>query len=219
MDERRRIPLERLANDLRDVRGLIDSTVTELFERHAKPFPRAMILFFLREKCSDLLEFFHPQLREQHFVLAAILFGARCGWLDLPLSLRDVPKLSNAVSHRMAAMTHTTAGTRLDLGPPAPRPRALRELLAKTEKGWTVKQKEAALVLARAGGWDCVQTRVTLGKGDYRMVVDGRGTQFVFPGEPKAVLTEVDVDQFFAHLTDAQPSVQAERKVRTLLDG
>ncbi len=219
MDERMRLPLERLATDLRGIIGLGDSTVTELFERHSKPFSIAMILFFLREKCADLLDFSHPRLREEHLVLAAILFGARCGWLDLPLRLRDIPRLSTAISHRMATIEHAVAGSGLDLGPPPPSPRSLRELLAASEKGWSSRQKEAALLLARAGGWSCVQTRVTLGKGEYRMRIDGRGTEFTFAGEAKAVVTEVDPDSFFAHLTNGQPSPQAESKARALLDG
>jgi hypothetical protein len=220
MDERMRNPLERLAGDLRGVMGLGDSTVTELLEKHPKPFSSAMVLFFLREKCADLLDFSHPLLREEHTLLAAILFGARCGWLGLPARLRNVPKLDAAVSHRMAVMDHAGTNSGLDLGLAPPRPRALLELLAVTGKDWTPKQKEAALILARAAGWDCIETRVTLGKGEYRTIVDGKGTHFVLAGEPKAVSvsTTVEMEPFFTQLTTATPPAQVERKVRALLD-
>lgn len=218
MDDRMRKPLERLADDLRGIVGFGDSTVSELLERHPKPFSAAMMLFFLREKCIDLLEFSHPLLREEHILLAAILFGARSGWLGLPVSLRDVPKLSAAVSHRMAVMEHVGAKTGLEFGPPPLRPRALREMLVTSDKGWNSRQKEAALILARAGGWDCVETSVTLGKGEYRMIVDGRGTHIVFAGEPKAVVTMVEMNQFFSHLTNATLTPQVAKKVRALLD-
>jgi hypothetical protein len=209
--------LAKLASDLRTIASFSDSTITEIFERHPKTFSRVMTLFFLRDKCVELLEFKHHLLTESDYVAAAILFAAREGWLGLPLQLRSASTLQTAVSHRIAAMAHRIANTGLDLGPLPPRPIPLRELFMSTQKGWSNVQKEAALALARECKWDCIQTRVSLGKGDYRLVVDGGGVHILLVGEAKAVLTEVDRNQFFTALSQTPIPDKLDRKIRDLL--
>ena len=216
-DEKMNLALSKLANELRTIASFSDSTITEIFERQKKTFSRVMTLFFLRDKCSDLLAFKHPLLIEVDYLAAAILFAARDGWLGLPLPLRNIPGLQAAISHRMAAMAQRISQTNLDLGPPPIRPAPLRELFLPGQKGWNNAQKEAALILAREYKWSCVQTRVSLGKGDYRLVVDGGGVHILLAGEAKAVATEVDREQFFAALAQTPISEKLDRKVRDLL--
>ncbi len=217
LDERLNQALVRLAGDLRTLAGFADSTVTELFERHPKSFSRVMTLFFLREECAELLEFKHPMLKETDYLAASILFAAREGWLGLPLELREFPGLQQAVPHRMAALAHRSADTKIDLGSPPPRPMPLRELLIPGARGWNKDQREAALTLARDGKWSGIQTRITLGKGNYRIEVDGRGMHVLIEGEAKAVVTEVRREQFFDHLANDRLTGKQERKARELL--
>jgi hypothetical protein len=214
MDERMKLALVKLVNDLRTIAGFTDSTITEIFERHPKSFSRVMALFFLREKCADLLAFKHPLLTESDRIAAAILFAARDGWLGLPLQLRNFPSSQAAILHRMAAMSHRMAGTGLNLGSPPSRPLPLRELFLLGPKGWSAAQKDAALVLARECKWGCIQTRVSLGKGDYRLLVDGGGMHIIVAGEAKAVATEVDREQFLIALASTPISDKQDRKVR-----
>lgn len=217
MDERMKLALVRLVDDLRTIASFSDSTITEIFERHPKSFSRVMTLFFLREKCADLLAFKHPLLTESDLIAAAILFAARDGWLGLPLQLRNFPGSQAAILHRMAAMAHRMAGTGLNLGSPPSRPLPLRELFLPGQKGWSAAQKDAALVLARECKWGCIQTRVSLGKGDYRLVVDGSGMNIIIAGEAKAVVTEVDREQFLIALASTPISDKQDRKVRDRL--
>ena len=42
-----------------------------------------MILFFLRNRCAELLEFRSDRLREPDWLTAAVLFGAREGWIQV----------------------------------------------------------------------------------------------------------------------------------------
>ncbi|MDP2792595.1 MAG: hypothetical protein Q8O25_00705 [Sulfurisoma sp.] len=217
LDERMKIALVKLVNDLRTIASFTDSTITEIFECHSKSFSRVLTLFFLREKCADLLSFKHPLLTESDIIAAAILFAARDGWLGLPLQLRNFPGSQVAISHRMAAMAHHMAGTGLNLGSPPSRPLPLRELFSFGPKGWSAAQKDAALVLARECKWGCIQTRVSLGKGDYRLLVDGGGMHIIVAGEAKAVETEVDREKFFSALASAPISDKQDRKVRDLL--
>ena len=118
MDERMKLALVKLITDLRTIASFTDSTITEIFERHPKSFSRVLTLFFLREKCADLLSFKHPLLTESDIIAAAILFAARDGWLGLPLQLRNFPSSQAAILHRMAAMAHRMGETGLNLGSP-----------------------------------------------------------------------------------------------------
>ena len=217
LDERLKQALIRLAGDLKTVADFADSTITELFERHPKSFSRVMTLFFLREDCAELLEFKHPLLTETDYLAAAILFAAREGWLQLPLELRDIPGLQEAVPHRMAAIAHRSANTGIELGTPPARPMPLRELFIPTVKRWVKAQNEAALMLTQECKWSGIQTRITLDKGNYRLDVDGRGMHILIDGEAKAVVTEVDMELFFENLARQRITGEQEKMIRDIL--
>lgn len=206
--------LVKLTGDLRSLAGFSESSVGELFKRHTKYFSRALLLFFLRETCAELLELRLPDLKESDCLAAALLFSAREGWIDLPLELRGYPELEPAVAHRMAAAAHRLAGSGLDLGPAPPRAVPYREFLAPGARGWSAGQREVALRLARECGWDCISTRIDLGKGDYRLVVDGSGAHLLLPGEVKAVTAEVAMDTFLAKLAETRLSRDLDSRVR-----
>jgi hypothetical protein len=220
--QRQRLPkdkwqaaLERLASDLQGILGLGGDTVSELLNRHTKPFSRGLILFFLREDCEDLVELRQPLLTGMDYVIAAALFGARSGWMGLPAEVRAQPRLREAVTHRMAALAQRHQQSGVDLGPAPERVRPLRELLGPRGNPWGKTQQAGALTLARGMGWSQVmQTRISLGKGDYRLQVDGRGVHILLDGEVKAVSTEIDRDGFFARLAESAISVRLDAEVR-----
>jgi hypothetical protein len=207
--------LERLASDLQGILGLGGDTVSELLQRHTKPFSRGLILFFLREDCADLVELRQPLLTGTDYVIAAALFGARSGWMGLSPEVRGQPGLREVVTHRMAALAQRHQQTGLDLGPAPGRVRPLRELLGTRGRPWNKSQQAGALTLARGMGWSQVmQTRISLGKGDYRFQVDGRGAHILLDGEVKAVNTEIDREGFFARLADSAIPVRLDAAVR-----
>ena len=219
LDETWKKNLFSLIEDLTSLARFGNRTTSELFKRHKKSFSRAMILFFLHKSCADLLEIRHEHksLTEADFLVAAILFGTRDGWLKLPLELRDYPELQKAVSHRMAAMAHRIANTKIDLGVAPPRPKPLRELFTPGPRGWNKDQRVAALFLARDRKWSYIQTRITLGQGDYRLKVDGKGMHIIIDGEAKNVVTEIDRDNFFADLASERLTSKQEQKTYKLL--
>jgi hypothetical protein len=217
LDEKPKAALIKLLDDLRSIAGYADSTITEILERHSKRFPRVMALFFLRQNGAELLELKYPLLSENDYIASALLFAARDGWLGLPLEIRDQPGMTAAVSHRMAAMAHRLSGSGLNCGHPPPRCIPFRELFAPGARGWSVKQKEAALLLAKESGWDFVYTRISLGKGDYQLVIDASGAHIVLPGEVRAVETELDKKQFFKKLPEVKISRKLDQKMRVIL--
>ena len=206
-----------LCDTLSSLTGLANATVSTLFERHPTPMARAMILFFLRRDCADLLDFGHDALREADWVMAAILFGARDGWQRLPLPLRAVPGLSDAVSHRMARMAHRIAGTEFNLGDTPARVNPLRELFGDGSH-WRRREQSAALDLARTQKWDCVDTRISLGRGEYDLSVSGGSAHIDMRGEPK-VTPRIDVAKFLYHLAESRLDPKVDERVRKRFRG
>ena len=215
LDPRVQAGVRKLRDTLESLTGLADATASELFERHDTPLAHAMTLFFLRRDCTDLFGYQSDRLGETDWLAAAILFGVRDGWLNLPLRLRSHPGMSAAVSHRMARMSHRIAGTNLDLGEAPARVRPLRELFGDGST-WRSGERAGALELARARKWDCVHTRITLGPGEYRLTVKGGSTQIEVPGEP-GISPEVDRARLFDLLARARLDPETEAKVRKQL--
>lgn len=209
--------LSRLIGDLKGAVGLGDATVSELLQRHPKPFSRGLLLYFLRRSCGELLAMEQPLLTDQDYVIAAALFGARGGWMELPLALTQMSGLTAATAHRMATLAHRQQDTGLDLGPAPPRVQPLRELLAD-HRHWSKRQQSGALRLARDMGWrDALKTRISLGKGEYRFLVDGRGAHLLLDGDVKAVTTDVDASRLFDLLATSFIPATVEGKVRATL--
>jgi hypothetical protein len=135
--------------------------------------------------------------------------------MGLPAEVRAQPRLREAVTHRMAALAQRHQQSGVDLGPAPERVRPLRELLGTRGRPWSKTQQAGALTLARGMGWSQImQTRISLGKGDYRLQVDGRGAHILLDGEVRAVFTEIDRDGFFARLAEAAIPVRLDAAVR-----
>lgn len=194
--------------------GLGGGTVREMLEKHRTPLARAAILFLLRQKTSELLELIddYPELEERDRLAAGVLFGVRDGWLGLPVSLRGLPKLAHAVTHRMAVLAHRLDGSEFDLGEAPPRVRPLRELFSESD-GWGPKEEKAAVKLANGLKWDCVRTTVSLGRGTYAFRIERGRMHIDFEGEPK-VATRVDRDAFIELLSRHHVDPRIEAAVR-----
>lgn len=215
LDERLRNHVVELRETLDSLTGLADLTASDLFVRFKTPLPRALSLLFLRSTCADLLAFEHEALNDEDRLAAALLFGARAGWLGLPLSLRGGKAASAAVSHRMAALSHRLTDSGFGLGPSPARPKLLAERFAGD---WNARHQKAAVELARAEQWtDCLRTRVRLGPGDYELTVGRGGAEIVFPGDARAIETEVDRPRFSKRLAGGIIDPEHEAKVAEML--
>ena len=217
LDPRLQAGVQKLHDTLVSLTGLADATASELFDRHDTPLAHALILLFLHRDCADLFDYESDRIAEQDWLAAAILFGVRDGWMNLPLRLRYGRSLSNAVSHRMARLSHRIAGTGLDLGEIPPRVRPLRKLLGDGS-AWRSRERSAALELARAQKWDCVHTRINLGRRKYKLSVRGGSTQIELLGEPR-ITPEVDTIRFFDFLASARLDHHSTAKIRRILQG
>ncbi len=205
----------KLNETLLSMTGLPEFTPGELFDRHPATLDRAFILFNLREKCDDLLDFEDVRLVEQDWLAAAVLFGVRDGWINLPSRLRLGQDLTNAVSHRMARLSHKVAGTQFELGDIPPRVRPLRELFSGGS-AWRSKEREAALALARKEKWDCIRTRVSLRTGEYKFTVKGGSVQIELPGE--AIVTpEINRTDFLNFLAASRLDDKMSATIRKML--
>ena len=191
--------LERLIADMRGFLGLGGGTITELLERHKGSLSRPLLLFCLREHCTDLLEFTHPLLNDAEFLLAGILFGVRDSWLQLPKELRD-PDLSAYVAFSMTDAEHRKRAESLAMSAP-PRPKPLRELFTSPSGEWSSMTKDVAIEFASKCNWnDCIQTRITLAEGDLPESFERKDLQVVLPGRVMTVTEEVDEAKFLRRL-------------------
>ena len=206
--------LERLIADMRGFLGLGGGTITELLERHKGSLSRPLLLFCLREHCTDLLEFSHPLLNDAEYLLAGILFSVRDSWLKLPKELRD-PDMSAYVAFRMAEAEHRKQGDNLVIDAP-PRPKPLRELFTSPIGEWNSMQMDVAVKLASKCNWyDCIQTRITLAEGDLPESFERKALQVVLPGKVTNITEEVDKAKFLHRLGQWPPIAhQIESEVR-----
>ncbi|KJS30245.1 MAG: hypothetical protein VR64_16110 [Desulfatitalea sp. BRH_c12] len=209
--------LERLIADMRGLLGLGGGTITELLERHKGSLSRPLLLFCLREHCTDLLEFSHPLLNDAEYILAGILFGVRDSWLQLPKELRD-PDMSAYVAFRMVDAEHRKQGENLAMSAP-PRPKSLREIFTSPSGEWNSMKKDVAVELASKCNWnDCIQTRITLAEGNLPESFERKGLQVVLPGRVTTVKEEVDEVKFLHRLGQWPPiAPQIESEVRKKL--
>ena len=209
--------LERLIGGMRGFLGLGGGTITELLERHKGSLSRPLLLFCLREHCTDLLEFSHPLLNDSEYLLAGILFGVRDGWLQLPKELRH-PDMSAYVAFRMVDAEHRKQGDKLAMDAP-PRPKPLRELFTSPNGEWNSMKKTVAVNLASKCDWnDCIQTHITLAEGNLPESFERKGLQVVLPGRVTTVAEEVDESKFLHRLGQWPPiAPQIESEVREKL--
>lgn len=213
LPERLKQKVTELRNALEDLTGLGALGTTEMFQRFPTPFSRALTLLFLRQTCDQLLEFDHPLLTEDDWLAAALLFGIRSGWQELPLDLRRMQDLAPAVSHRMATIAQQKAQTDLALGPLPVRPTPLREVFMDD---WKSRHQEAARLLALKQGWGCLQTTINLSGGHYELRGQGGSVQIVMTGEPRMTYA-VNRDRFFQHLANERIPIKAELEARKIL--
>lgn len=190
--------LNQLCLDLEALRGLSDDTLDDLFKRHTRPFSRALILFFLMNHCRELLEFEHKALDASDLLAAAILFGAREGWIDLAVDLRHSQRFADGMVIRMADYCHITNASGVVFAAPTPSILPLRALLEKIGDGRQQKGAEEAMIaIARAQNWNCIETTIRLPKGEYRFLVEPGSTRLVLEGDIRSVHSRVKREAFW----------------------
>ena len=216
MQGQNKLKSERLIEDLKRTVQLPDKTLDELIEIHQGPLSRVLILFFMNDLAQDLLEVSNDQISGYEMCGAAALFGISEGWMRMTRTLRERNGLNMVAPAYMAHLSHQLSSSDLELGTLPDRPRSLRELLR--EKSSDRKINAAALYIARACKWDCIKTRIRLGKGDYQLLIDGSGASLLLDGDVKAVEAEVDQEKFMSFL-NSEPGIPAkvENEARKML--
>lgn len=216
--QKSRNTLEKLRHDLRSISGFGSGTVSEILGRHNGPVSIALLLFFLRDKADDLFEFYRNQLvKEDEIICAAILFGARASWLNLPLWLRTPKELATYVIQRMAAVEQGVGG--MSFGPFPPRPQPLRELFQSKTRQWNKEQEAIALDISRSQKWsECLKTEISLQPGQYQLEVDINGVHILMQGDTPATTTRVIPEKILRRIGSWPPlDEKVESKIRAKL--
>ena len=211
--------LERLIADMRSTFGLGGGTISQLFEHHKGTLSRPLLLFCLRERCVDLLEFSHPDLSDEELVLAAIMFGVRDGWIGLPVELRAAKGLSRFVEHRMFVAEWSQYDIRLSLDIASPRPIPLRELFMTGKSTWSEERNASLAKLTSRLGWhECITSRIRLSQGQYRLNITADGVEVVVRGDIRPPVVDIDRDGLLKRISQWPPLPRdLEDEVRTAL--
>lgn len=207
--------LSNLIEDLENVIGFSQNTVTELLQRHETALSRSLLLFCLRDSSKELLEFSNPLIRDNELVIASILFGARDGWIALPRELKQPHSLAEFVEHRMAHMERLASGVSLSMRDDISAPTPLRARIPSVETELTSKQKEVVLKIARARKWnDCIQTIFGLPNGNYTLNSTSSGLQLILDGDVKSVSTKLKMEVFRNRALSEDLKPAEERSLR-----
>jgi len=209
--------LEQLIKDLRGLSGLAGGTISELLARHKGGLSHSLLLFCLRERCVELLEFRHDLLGDAEYLLAGILFGVRDGWLGLPCEIRN-EALSAYVQYRMADFSHKKQGDLLTL-PVPPIPQPLRAFFPDDAHAWQDGQTQAALKIAKGSKWrDCIETIVSSADGSGLDSPRQHNGAFIFCGETTST-SRIRHEVFLERLAEWPPiDAQLELEIRRVVN-
>lgn len=202
-DETHKSRLERLIADMRGLMGLDGGTITDLFERNKGSLSRPLLLFCLREHCKDLLEFSHPLLSDDEYLLSGILFGIRDGWLRLPCEMRN-QALSAYIMSRMTDVAHQKQGDVFS-GPKMPSPQPLRALFPAGGESWDRSKTNTAIEIVKVSKWqDCIETIIASADGSPLYEPKQESGKFIFSGETTSTI-KIKHEVFLKHLGEWPP--------------
>lgn len=187
-------------------------TLENLLKNHEKSLQQVLLSFVFRERLEHLWEQPLP-IQPERIADVALLAGLREGWMGLDRSFKQQQRCDTFVPNLMALLAHRFAGTGMVL-PKVDAPFLLSEYFST--ENWSKSRQDAAVYLAKKQKWKCVTTRISLGRGDYRLSVGAGGVDIVLDGEVKAVRTEVDREQFNAalaqlHIIDSKQDAELRK--------
>lgn len=184
--------------------------VENLLRQYDKPLQQTFLGFIFYHDLKELLEKEYVPLQPERMAELVLLMGLRTGWLGLDSISKQQQDCHIFVPYLMALLAHRFAKTDMKL-PEIKAPLLLSEYFSGEK--WTARQQRAAVYLAKQQQWNCVSTRIRLGKGDYRLNVGAAGVDILLDGEVKAVQTEVDMEKFnaaFSRMHIMAPSQEIE---------
>ena len=213
--------LSRLIDELRELRsGLPSESVDELFNRHKSPFTRALILFFIRDNCRDLLTTDIPGLTTVDRLVASILFATRELWHTYALDLRGVEQFSKMISLSMAQQFQKMRRSGLEMDVSIQQVEPIYELLLgdKAAQSSAKKYRDARVAFAKHMDWECIQSTLTLPNGNYTLQGSSTGIKIVLSGEMKSITTDVETKLFKENLLALNKiDLELEHQIRKIL--
>jgi hypothetical protein len=208
-----------LKDDLIDTRTSTTKNLDQLFEQHPNPFSRALIIFFVRDKIVELVKFKNSQVNIVDLLVASLLFSAREKWKSFSTEMRGYSLFTKEQSTLMATLFHARANTGIEIKSPSNTITPLYDLLLGDSAitSSAKKYRDTRVMVAEGMKWNCIETKITLDKGTYPMVITGSGIEFTFDGIPKSIKTDVKLDEFKQSLAVDGITGTVEEKVREKL--
>jgi hypothetical protein len=195
-DEALKKALATLKEDLIDIRTSTTKTLDQLFEQHKKPFSRALIIFFVRDKVAELVKFRDSQVNTIDLLVASLLFGAREQWKNFSTEVRGYSLFTKEQSIFMTNLFHAQTGTGIEVKTTAKNIKPLYDLLLGDNaiKSNAKKFRDTRVMVANSMGWDCITYKVLI-NGEF-FTRPGKTTELSANKDIFSVDAEVQIDKF-----------------------
>lgn len=107
-DEKSKIRVQELAGRLQEYASTSAQSVSELFNSSKSDVEKALLMLFAREDSNALIDYTNSKISfsEGEYLLFALFFGIRDGYIKMPPMIRKYNGLQLYVSNQMASYAH-----------------------------------------------------------------------------------------------------------------
>ncbi len=104
-----------LADKLHDYVSNSSSSVSEWFDSVKSDIEKILLMLFTRENSDSLIDFHNPKINftEREYLLFAMFFGIRDGFIKVPAYIREYNNLQEFISNKMAVYAHKQMSSNL----------------------------------------------------------------------------------------------------------
>jgi len=106
-----------LADRLHDYVSNSSSSASEWFDSVKSDIEKVLLMLFTREDSDSLIDFHNPKINftEREYLLFAMFFGIRDGFIKVPAFIREYNNLQEYISNKMAVYAHKQMSSKLAL--------------------------------------------------------------------------------------------------------
>ena len=179
--------LKQISKTLTDFELNPDKSASEFFKTTKSTVEKALFMLFLRESSDGLITFNLDCLTEEDYLLYALCFGIRDGFINSPKEIKESKGLQLYVSEFMANYHHKLIHSNITFShvKHSPPPTLKEMLKNKKFKAWFAKENNI----------DAVKYIFKLPKGEHQFNITTSGIEFTSYSEPK-VSIEFNEDIF-----------------------
>lgn len=115
-DEKAKVRSSELADTLNNYASNSSGTVSEYFNNAKPGLEKVLLMLFTREDSGSFIDFQNSNIKftESEYLLFAMFFGIRDGFIKVPPFIRKYSSLQEYISNRMAAYAHKKVDSNIE---------------------------------------------------------------------------------------------------------